>query len=116
MLNLRRSKQEYVETRSEELDQETLDYLNTLPKITGVAIISHEGEVISLPAPNRHHNVIRHMVDKLKHPIPIMGLQGFVCEDGTFLDRVCAKVVAINQGQLLERHQDGEELFSECVW
>lgn len=30
MINLRRSKQEYVETKSEELDQETLDYLGTL--------------------------------------------------------------------------------------
>ncbi len=116
MINLRRSKQEYVETRSEELDQETLNYLNTLPKITGVAIISHEGEVISLPAPNRHHNVIKYMVGTLKHPIPVMGLQGFVCEDGTFLDRVCAKVVAIRNNQLLERHDNGEELFSECVW
>lgn len=82
----------------------------------GVAIISYEDEVVWLPSPNRHHNVIRYMVDELKHPIPITGLQGFVCENGTFLDRVCAKVVAISHSQLLERHHLGNELFSECIW
>lgn len=56
------------------------------------------------------------MADVLNHPIPIMGLQGFVTENNIFLDRVQAKIVAVNHNQLLPRASKGNELFSECVW
>lgn len=85
-------------------------------KITGVAIRSHDKQTIQLPKPNRHHNVIKYMVDVLKHPIPIKGLQGFVTEEGVFLNRIEARLVATRHGQLLDRASNGYELFSEDVW
>lgn len=85
-------------------------------KIVGVAIIAHNGEVISLPKPNRHHNVIKLMVDELKHPRPIKGKQGFINESGVFLDRAEAKKVAIKHNQLLGHASTLGILFSEDVW
>ena len=85
-------------------------------KIVGVAIISHDGKVISLPKPNRHHNVIKLMACDLGHPTPIKGKQGFVNESGVFLDRIEAKKVAIKHNQLLERASNLQELFSEDLW
>ena len=66
--------------------------------------------------PNRHHHVIKYMVKDLGHKIPIVGLQGFVTKDGVFLNRIEAKLVALNHNQLLPNHHNGDELFSECVW
>lgn len=93
-----------------------LEKLQNIGKISGVAIISHDNQVISMPAPNRHHHVIKYMADELKHPTPIVGVQGFITEDGTFLDRVMAKYVARYHKQLLDRASNLDELFSECVW
>ena len=97
-------------------DETNVEQLKTLGKIVGVAIISHEGKVISLPKPNRHHNVIKHMVKELKHPIPITGQQGFITENGTYVDRVSAKYIARYHKQLLPLASDLDELFSECAW
>lgn len=90
--------------------------LGKFKPIVGVAIISDKNEVISLPMPNRHHHVIKYMVKDLGHKTPIVGLQGFVTEDGIFLNRIEAKLVALNHNQLLPNHHNGDELFSECVW
>ena len=97
-------------------DESNVEQLKTLGKIIGVAIISHNGEVISLPKPNRHHNVIHYMVKELNHPTSIRGQQGFITENGTFVDRVSAKYIARFHNQLLEREAGLEELFSEDVW
>ena len=97
-------------------DESNVEHLKTLGKIVGVAIISHKGEVISLPKPNRHHNVIHYMVKELNHPIPIKGQQGFITENGTYVDRVSAKYIATWHNQLLPRESGLDELFSECVW
>lgn len=67
-------------------------------KLIHVAII-HEGTVYSLPEPNRHHHVIRHIVEKTGARY-VDGEQGFLDEDGKFLDRVQAKIRARETGQL----------------
>ena len=92
------------------------EYLETLGPIVGVVIIAYDGEIISLPKPNRHHHVIRYMADVLKHPCPIKGTQGFITENGTFVDRVSAKYIAKYHNQLLPRASYLKELFSEDVW
>lgn len=98
------------------LEPEFLAELKTLGKIVGVAIISPEGKIISMPAPNRHHNIIRFMANTLGFPTPIDGQQGFITEDGSFVDRVSAKYIASWYKQLLPRASKSDELFSECVW
>lgn len=85
-------------------------------KVEMAAIIGEDGEVYSLPRPNRHHNIIYHLVKDMKHSTPIKGEQGFVLTDGTFVDRKTAKLHAIANNQLLERASKSELLFSECIW
>ena len=82
------------------------------------AAINHNdsGEIYSLPAPARHHDIIRHLAD-LGHPTPIKGTQGFVLDDGTFVMRRPALYLAGRANQLLrEPIARGHGLFSEDVW
>lgn len=69
------------------------------PKITGVAI-KYNNTVYSLPAPNRHHNVIRHIRDVTGEGIAGPATQGFITETGEFLNRRDAMQRAITTGQL----------------
>lgn len=86
--------------------------------VVAAAIRHPDGTVYSLPPPNRHHNVIWHMVglgiDTAGHKT--IHDQGFVLSDGRYVGRVAAKTVAIAAGQLLDRASKLKELFSECVW
>lgn len=85
--------------------------------ITGVAIIHKNGEVISLPKPNRHNHVISFMVTYLNHPKPVSGEQGFVLSDGSFVDRKKAKIIARKARQIIKARDGGtDELYSEEVW
>ena len=87
-------------------------------KITDVAVI-FEGEIYSLPAPNRHHNVLHMMYGK---GIRINGpsVQGFLGEDGVFYNRREAMKLAEESGQLNRREGDqfyqGPDLYSEDLW
>jgi hypothetical protein len=87
-----------------------------MPKlITHVAII-HEGKVYSLPAPNRHHHVIRHIVETTGARY-VGGEQGFLDEAGKFLRRKPAKIRAEQTGQLKHLIDINEPLlFSEDLW
>lgn len=86
-----------------------------IKKIVGVAIM-YAGKVYSLPKPNRHHDVIRSIPGGVKGP----DVQGFVDEDGVFLNRTDAMKRAVETGQLKRRpgkeHYQGPELFSEDLW
>lgn len=82
------------------------------------AAIRYKGNIVSLPQPARHHDIIRHIADELKwhpHYLPVCGPedQGFVTNTGRFIDRVEAYRVALNAGQLL---RGTPNLFSEDVW
>lgn len=87
----------------------------TQPKITGVAIM-YAGKLYSLLKPNRHHDVIRSIPGGVKGP----DKQGFVLDDGTFIGRREAMVIAKANGQLKRREGEqfyqGPELYSEDVW
>lgn len=82
------------------------------PRITHVAI-RYAGETWQLPAPNRHHHVIR-AIGGIKGP----DVQGFADENGTFLNRRQAMTLAMLNGQLNRRPggYQGPELFSEDLW
>jgi len=93
--------------------------MTTNTKITGVAIKC--GDVVfSLPAPNRHHHVIHHIVDVTGSGIKCLDVQGFITDRGEFLDRRQAMTLAVANGQLNRRpgaqFYQGPELFSEDLW
>lgn len=87
------------------------------PKITHVAI-RFQGTTYSLPAPNRHHDVIRHIVKKTgATTVDAHGDdQGFLDADGRYWTRQQARIIATRAGQLLERAGKLRELYSEDVW
>lgn len=86
-------------------------------QITGVAI-KYDGVIYSLPAPNRHHNVIRHIREVTGDGIKGSDVQGFITDEGEFLNRKAAMALASVNGQLNRRADgyQGPELFSEDLW
>lgn len=89
------------------------------PPITHVAI-RFQGKVWSLPAPNRHHHVIRLIIDTdptVKYVDAHDDDQGFLDADGRYLNRRQALYSAqknnqIKPGTIIRLGM----LFSEDVW
>lgn len=88
-------------------------------KITHVAI-RFQGVVHSLPAPNRHHDVIRKIAEtnpEIKYVDAHGEDQGFLDEDGFYLNRRQALVNAkFNNQMRSDRPIWHNELYSENVW
>lgn len=87
----------------------------TQRQITHVAI-KYGSKVYSLPKPNRHHHIIR-MIGRMRGP----NTQGFLDDQGKFLDRRAAYKIAAANGQLDRSNHgpgayQGDELFSEDLW
>ena len=83
-------------------------------RLTHVAIRFH-GVVYSLPAPNRHHHVIREILKQNPDVCTVSGdEQGFLDEGGNFLTRGQALVSAQLFGQLLREPRG--VLTSEDLW
>ena len=85
--------------------------------ITHVAII-FDGKTYSLPKPNRHHHVIRHILETNSHVDHISGdRQGFLDDKGTFLNRREALAHALECEQVKDPTAiRAGRLFSEDVW
>lgn len=79
------------------------------------AAIRQGSMVCSVPKPGRHHDVIREMA-RAGIPIPINGEQGFLTSEGQFVGRKQAKHIATLAGQILSKHGNANQLFSEDVW
>lgn len=75
-----------------------------------------------LPAPARHHHILRSVVANFKGRSDagyLREVQGFMTDQGEFLGREDAYAHAHNCKQLLERkpgQYNGNELFSEDLW
>jgi hypothetical protein len=85
--------------------------------LTHVAI-RFQGKVWALPAPNRHHHVIRHIVEQTEvdHVDAREDDQGFLDENGTYR-RSAALFHALKHGQVKDPKQDRcGMLFSEDLW
>lgn len=82
-----------------------------------VAAALKRGDLIfSAPPPARHHTLL-HAVDRLfgdKHEIFLPAEQGFLASNGRFYQRVRAKEIAGDAGQIGSTASD--ELFSEDLW
>lgn len=88
-------------------------------RITHVAIRFRD-VVYSLPEPNRHHDVIRMIVEKNPDVTCVDGpgsVQGFLDANGVFVNRKCALISAKANGQLRpDRQVHCNMLFSENLW
>lgn len=86
--------------------------------IAQVAIRFH-GKIYSLPAPNRHHHLIRLIIDEtgVNSVDARNDDQGFLDENGTFYQREPALLHALkcNQVKDISKIRCGM-LFSEDVW
>lgn len=80
--------------------------------IKAAAIRDHDGRVYWLPAPKRHAHIIWHMRSR-GIAKPITGKQGFVTNNGDFVDRTTAAMIALHAGQIVGHRR---ELFSEDLW
>lgn len=84
-------------------------------KIVGVALLTEQGKMYSLLKPARH-------VDLFK--LESMGVlasakQGFLLDDGSFVDRVEAYIIASCNGQLINENFSAsgiKQLYSENLW
>lgn len=79
------------------------------------AAIRHKGEIYALPAPARHHDIIRHINKKTGDVVPGNSKQGFIDSDRGFVSRRDARYLAIVQEQIKEAGHP-TELFSEDLW
>lgn len=85
-------------------------------KIVAAAIFTPDREIVSLPAPARHHNIIRHIVDNMGYDSVGYGFeQGFIDNDGVFLRRKPAARIAKKAGQI-EELAHPPNLYSEDLW
>lgn len=94
--------------------------------IVGVALFNEiTGEIVSLPKPNRHNDVIHIIYDRdRKQPGRSQGwIQGFYDEHNKFYDRYQAAKHVCEIGQDLTKYAQEEYenrkleiLFSEDVW
>lgn len=83
-------------------------------RLTHVAI-RFQGKLYSLPAPNRHHHVIREILIQNPDVCTVDNdEQGFLDESGRFLTRAQALVSAALFGQL--RREPRGILTSEDLW
>jgi hypothetical protein len=78
------------------------------------AAIMLDGRVWHLPPPKRHHDVISKIF--LTGGEPGRGVQGFLTSDERFVDRVEGLRIASDAGQIVEKHGNPDELFSEDMW
>ncbi|MBV6304882.1 hypothetical protein KVP10_08280 [Candidimonas humi] len=80
-------------------------------RITHVAIL-HNDKAHALPAPHRHHDIIRSM-GGIHGP----DTQGFLDDQGNFLTREEALQVALDAGQVKDpANIRAGRLFSEDLW
>ena len=83
--------------------------------IQAAAIRAPDGQVFSVPRPGRHHDVISLMIEA-GWLAPIRGVQGFITDDGAFVDRTAALEIAKANGQIVQKHGSANLLFSEDMW
>lgn len=87
--------------------------------VVAAAFRSQSGLVFYVPRPGRHHDIIRAAADA-GIPTPITGTQGFIDNDGVFMNRKEAMLVALEAKQPIIREDahnyPGGSLFSEDLW
>lgn len=85
-------------------------------EIACVAIKYDDIGVLALPAPARHHHVIwtRLLIDGRR--TGGNAAQGFLTTSGRFVDRKKGLKIATKRGQIIKKHGNESELYSEDMW
>lgn len=76
------------------------------------AIKLPDGQVLTVPRPGRHHNIIHAFAGDGA----ILSNQGFVTNHGRFLHRRAAWRIAEEAGQIIKQTGPKGTLFSEDLW
>lgn len=92
-------------------------------KIVAAAIVQY-GQIYSLPAPARHHDVISYISRNVsgfrdengKILKPVNGIQGFIDLFGNFLTREEAAIITLRTGQIEKLEYSKDKLFSEDLF
>lgn len=85
-------------------------------KVVAAALRAEDGTVTSLPPPARHNDVIRQRVEDGAET-PVTDEQGFLLDDGRFVNRHQAWAVAMRAGQVKEEDLTVQgTIFSEDLW
>lgn len=79
------------------------------------AAARYEGKTYWVEAPFRHNHVINKICEELDITSCHTREEGFVLQDGTFVNREEAAKIAVTSGQI-EKTQWGIELYSEDLW
>lgn len=79
------------------------------------AALRKDGLIYTMPIPSRHHTIFyqvnKNQGDPLVHPE-----QGFLTDQGLFVDRESARNIAVKSRQLVGKGHHPRELFSEDLW
>lgn len=83
-----------------------------------ISVAIKQGNIIhTLPQPKRHHHVLWEISER--SPMGLImaeGVQGFLDNEGNFLDRTEALHHALACGQIEKPKFQDNELFSEDLW
>lgn len=85
-------------------------------RITDVAIKTPDNVIWSLPEPNRHHHVIELIYNTVNDGKMVIGEQGFLVNNQYFVNRQEALTIALFNEQLITKHPQSYELYSEDIW
>ena len=85
-------------------------------RITDVSIKTPDGVIWSLPEPNRHGDVIELIFNTVNNGKMVIGEQGFLINNQYFVNRQEALTIAIFNEQLIAKHPQPYELYSEDIW
>lgn len=83
------------------------------------AAIRYDGNIYTLPPPNRHHHIINHIVKLtgVNYIDTHHDDEGFIDENNNYLTRRQALVSAIVNNQILDMNKIyAQELCSENLW
>lgn len=86
-------------------------------RVVAAALLTVDGKIFSVPAPGRHHDVIRHMREQgVSVEAIARSEQGFTTDTYPFIRRQPALRVAERAGQILKAPIHPKMLFSEDLW
>ncbi|WP_144106572.1 hypothetical protein [Paraburkholderia sp. BCC1886] len=85
-------------------------------RIAMAAIMHPDGVIHAVSAPGRHHHCVRYMSAYARAGLTTTSKQGFITSHGRYVDRKTAFLIASAAGQIREKTNPKDVLFSEDMW
>jgi hypothetical protein len=102
--------------RFEEMQSHHIGERFKTEEIACVAIKYADIGVLALPAPARHHHVMWSRLFVDGKATPGHAIQGFLTTKGRFVDRKEGLAIATARNQIVQKHGNATELYSEDMW